>query len=284
VGNFSCTGQAGRMSGDTRAATYDAVVLPHLEVARRLARRLMRDEHDAEDAVQDASLRALAILRDIQWRRWARLVLTDCPQHLLRRPPQGSSRRRLGSFDEEKHSVAQPEPTPEALLLKTDDATSITRAMSGLPDPLHQVLVLRELEGLSYRELADVVGIPVGTVMSRLSRARVALRGALGTQPAQPGRPLRPRRVQGSSPASRPRQPMVTDSRTNAQKRPETSSRYWNRRRCSDDGSRAASPAYDKTREEVSVRFDTGSHFRSRGPAYSDCGRIRRPVARCSSA
>ena len=82
-------------------------------------------------------------------------------------------------FDEEQHSSARPPSDPETLLLQTDDVTLIERAMSNLPDRFRQLLVLRELEGLSYRELADVMGIPIGTVMSSLSRARQALRGAL---------------------------------------------------------------------------------------------------------
>jgi RNA polymerase sigma-70 factor (ECF subfamily) len=185
-------------------ATFDAVVLPHLNAARRLARRLVRDEHDAEDAVQDASLRALRYFRTFgggDARAWfLRIVRNTC---------YGRSRglqAPTGSFDEERHSCNGPQSDPETLLLKTDDATLIARALSRLPDPLHQVLVLRELEGLSYRELADAVGIPVGTVMSRLSRARAALRRAMGSELAQPSMPSRSRRLaHGSSPAPRRR-------------------------------------------------------------------------------
>ena len=90
-------------------------------------------------------------------------------------------------FDETQHSSARPQSDPEALLLQTDHATSIARALSRLPDHLHQLLVFREFEGLTYRELADVIGIPIGTVMSRLSRAREALRGALDGESGLPG-------------------------------------------------------------------------------------------------
>jgi RNA polymerase sigma-70 factor (ECF subfamily) len=180
------------MLSESQATTFDAVVVPHLEAARRLARRLMRDEHDADDAVQDASLRALKYFRTFgggDGRAWfLRIVRNTCYGWR----PKGLA-MSMKSFDEERHSGALPQSDPESLLLKTDDATSITRAMNGLPDPFHQLLVLRELEGLSYRELADVVGIPVGTVMSRLSRARAALRGALDGGLAQPGLPPRPR-------------------------------------------------------------------------------------------
>ena len=88
----------------------------------------------------------------------------------------------MDPFDEEQHGSARPASDPETLLLQTDDATLIARAMRSLPDRFHQLLVLREIEGLSYQELADVIGIPVGTVMSRLSRAREALRGALDSE------------------------------------------------------------------------------------------------------
>ena len=161
--------------------TFDEVVLPHLDVAYRLARWLMRNEHDAEDVVQEASLRALRYFRTFtggDGRAWfLRIVRNTCagwPGHRFN--------ALTDPFDEEQHHSAQAASDPEALLLQTDDATLIARAMHNLPDRLHQVLVLRELEGLSYRELADVMGIPMGTVMSSLSRARQALRGALDTE------------------------------------------------------------------------------------------------------
>jgi RNA polymerase sigma-70 factor (ECF subfamily) len=172
------------MLRDERAITYDVVVLPHLEAARRLARRLMRDEYDAEDALQEASLRALRYFGTFNGgdgRAWfLRIVRNTCyGWH------RNGHEAKMGSFDEERHSDVRPQSDPEALLLKTDDARSLAKAMNRLPDPLHQVLALRELEGLSYRELSEVVGIPVGTVMSRLSRARAALRGALGSEVVQ---------------------------------------------------------------------------------------------------
>jgi RNA polymerase sigma-70 factor (ECF subfamily) len=158
--------------------SFDAVVLPHLNAGYRLARWLMRDEHDAEDAVQEAALRALRYFRTFgggDARAWfLRIVRNTC--YGWRRDGLGT---QTDSFDEEQHSSVQSQSDPETLLLRTDDATAITRAMSSLPERFHQLLVLREIEGLSYRELSDVIGIPVGTVMSRLSRAREALRAHL---------------------------------------------------------------------------------------------------------
>jgi RNA polymerase sigma-70 factor, ECF subfamily len=172
--------------------SFDTVVVPHLDAGYRLARWLMRDEHDAEDVVQEASLRAFRYFRTFvggDGRAWfLRIVRNTC-----------YGWRRHGcqpvtdSFDEEQHSSTRPQSDPEALLLQTDDAASTMRAVRSLPDHFHQLLVLREIEGLSYRELSDVIGIPIGTVMSRLSRARAALRGALDTQPSHRGISSRPR-------------------------------------------------------------------------------------------
>jgi RNA polymerase sigma-70 factor (ECF subfamily) len=172
-------------------ASFDEVVLPHLDAAYRLARWLMRNEHDAEDVVQEASLRALRYFRTFtggNGRAWfLRIVRNTC---------SGWRRHRFEAltdpFDDEQHLSVWPASDPETLLLQTDDATLIARALRSVPDSFHQLLVLRELEGLSYRELADVIGIPIGTVMSRLSRAREALRGALDNELKQPGISSRP--------------------------------------------------------------------------------------------
>ena len=165
--------------------TFETVVVPHLDAGYRLARWLMRDEHDAEDVVQEASLRAYRYFRTFvggDGRAWfLRIVRNTC--HGWRRHGYQPA---TDSFDEKQHSSARPQSDPETLLLQSDDATLIARALSSLPDHFHQLLVLRELEGLSYRELSEVIGIPIGTVMSRLSRARVALRRALDTELPQP--------------------------------------------------------------------------------------------------
>jgi RNA polymerase sigma-70 factor, ECF subfamily len=161
--------------------SFDDVVLPHLDVAYRLALWLMRNEHDAQDVVQEASLRAFRYFRTFtggNGRAWfLRIVRNTC---------SGWRSRRFDTltdpFDEEQHRSGRPTFDPEALLLQTDDATLIARAMRNLPDRFHQLLVLRELDGLSYRELAEVMGIPMGTVMSSLSRARQALRGAVESE------------------------------------------------------------------------------------------------------
>jgi RNA polymerase sigma-70 factor, ECF subfamily len=169
--------------------SFDAVVLPHLDAALRLARWLVGNEHDAEDVVQDASLRAFRYFRTFtggNGRAWfLRIVRNTCyGRRVLSHAPSDP-------FDEEHHSGARPALDPEALLLQTDDAALVERAMRRLPDRSHELLVLRELEGLSYQEVADAMGIPCGTVMSGLSRARQAFRGAVTDELKRSGAPTR---------------------------------------------------------------------------------------------
>jgi len=171
--------------------TFETVVLPHIDAARRLARWLVRNEHDAEDAVQEASLRALRYFRTFaggSGRAWfLQIVRNSCHgrRQVRFQPP-------ADLFDEEQHSAAAPALDPEALLLQSDDAELIERAMRRLTRRAHDLLVLREWDGLSYQEVADTMGIPCGTVMSGLSRARHALRGALQDElRQQSGIPLR---------------------------------------------------------------------------------------------
>ena len=160
--------------------TFEDVVLPNLDAAYRLARWLTRDECDAEDVVQEASLRALRYFRTFaggNGRAWfLRIVRNTCH----------GGRRRIRAltdpFDEERHSSLQSTSNPEALMLRSDSAALIERAISSLPDRFRELLVLREIEGLSYREIADVMEIPIGTVMSGLSRARDALRGVVNQE------------------------------------------------------------------------------------------------------
>ncbi len=174
--NACCPSAAPAIGG-----SFDEIVLPHLDAAYRLARWQMRNEHDAEDVVQEASLRAFRYFRTFtggNGRAWfLRIVRHTCWSwrgHSMQPPTD--------PFDEEQHSGDRQSSDPETLLLQTDDVNSIDRAMSDLPDRFRELLVLRELEGLSYRELADEMDIPMGTVMSSLSRARQAFRTALKSQ------------------------------------------------------------------------------------------------------
>lgn len=168
--------------------SFDEVVLPHLDAAYRLARWLVGNEHDADDVVQDASLRAFQYFRTFtggNGRAWFLRIVRNAYGAWRGHAFHAST----DPFDEKEHSRSRPASDPEALLLQTDDATLLARAMSNLPDRFRDLLVLRELQGLSYRELADAMRMPIGTVMSSLSRARQALRDALDKQLNQTGAP-----------------------------------------------------------------------------------------------
>jgi RNA polymerase sigma-70 factor (ECF subfamily) len=158
--------------------SFDAVVLPHLDAGKRLARWLMRNDHDADDVIQEASLRALRYFHTFSGgnaKAWfLRIVRNTC-----RAWHGGDVQARTDRFDERLHSGTYSPPDPETLLLRSEDAALIRRVIGDLPGRHGELLVFRELEGLSYQEMADAMSIPKGTVMSGLSRARQAFRGAL---------------------------------------------------------------------------------------------------------
>ena len=166
------------------AESFESVVPPHLDAAHRLARWLVGNEHDAEDVVQEACLRALRYFRTFSGsngRAWfLRIVRNTC--HDWHRHGRLIA---ADEFDEEQHSSITPATDPETMTLQAADAALIEYAMSELPARFRELLVLRELEGFTYQELADVLGIPIGTVMSGLSRARHAFRRAVETRLTQ---------------------------------------------------------------------------------------------------
>jgi RNA polymerase sigma-70 factor (ECF subfamily) len=168
--------------------SFDEVVLPHLDAARRLARWLMRNEHDAEDALQEAALRAFRYFTTFSGgdgRAWFLSIVRNTCRGWRVRPLDAAT----DPFDEEQHSSPRCKTDPEALMHHSDAAVLVTRAMKHVPDRVRELLVLREVEGLSYRELADVMQLPMGTVMSRLSRARDAFRDAMTATLEQHGIP-----------------------------------------------------------------------------------------------
>ena len=156
-------------------ARFEAAMLPHLDAAHNLARYLLRDDSAAADAVQDAYLRALRHFGG--WRGGdARAWLLTIVRNVVR-----SSRAEPGvEFDETLHSGDIADRDPAADLARRTARETLGQALEQLPQEFREVIVLRELEGLSYKEIADVTGVPVGTVMSRLSRGRERLRRVLG--------------------------------------------------------------------------------------------------------
>jgi RNA polymerase sigma-70 factor (ECF subfamily) len=161
---------------------FEAIVLPHLDAAYTLARYLTRDEHDAQDVVQDAYLRALKYFdgfrgsESADGRAWLLAIVRNTAFTWRRRYRMET---RTAEFDENLHSDAVADMHPEATLLGTSARESLHHALDQLPAEFREVIVLRELQGLSYKEIGEVTGVPVGTVMSRLSRARSRLQQAL---------------------------------------------------------------------------------------------------------
>jgi len=164
-----------------KRAEFEAAVLPHLDAAYNLARWLLRSEHEAEDVVQEAYVRALRFFggfRGGDSRGWLLTIVRNVSYTWLRkrRPDQLNL-----SLDEELHGREDGARDPEGEVLRKADVRSVKQALETLPLELREVIVLRELEGLSYAEIASVAEIPLGTVMSRLSRARSRLRDLLGS-------------------------------------------------------------------------------------------------------
>lgn len=172
-------------AADARAA-FARVALPHLDAAYNLARWLVRDADLAQDVVQDAMVRALtyfASFRGDNARAWLlQIVRTTAYTRTAR--SRGAAEVPLPGDDE----LALPDPGigPEGALAQREDAAALERALRSLPSDLRECLVLRELEEMSYRDIARITGVPTGTVMSRLWRARQALmrRGELLRSPA----------------------------------------------------------------------------------------------------
>jgi len=161
---------------------FEAVVLPHLDAAYTLARYLTRSDHDAQDVVQDASLRAFRHFGTFrgggsaEGRAWLLAIVRNTAYSWQRRHHADALTTQ---FDEERHSEAAADEHPEAALVAQGERAALRRAIDELTPEFREVIVLRELEELSYKEIADVAGVPVGTVMSRLSRARRRLEEVL---------------------------------------------------------------------------------------------------------
>jgi RNA polymerase sigma-70 factor, ECF subfamily len=158
---------------------FEEAVLPHLDAAHNLARWLIRQEQDAEDLVQESYLRAFKSFEGFRGgdgRAWILTIVRNTCYTWLQR---GRWKALTTPFDEEIHSPETDAVNPEALFLGHAGREQLTRAIEELPVEFREALVLRELEGLSYKEIADIAGIPLGTVMSRLARARKILEKSL---------------------------------------------------------------------------------------------------------
>lgn len=174
---------AAGMADSRKANAFQDATLPHLRSAFVLARWLTRDEHDAEDLVQEAYLRAYRYFESFDGRSpraWllsiVRNVFYTAQRRRLQQAPTISlDDEILGGDDGEAWIAAASELSAEAALTRREQQGLVHQALGALPAEFREVLVLREFEDLSYREIALVLGIPMGTVMSRLSRARTML-------------------------------------------------------------------------------------------------------------
>ena len=160
---------------------FDLLILPHLDAAYNLARWLVGNPADAEDIVQEAFLRALRFFdgfRGGDSRAWLLKIVRNTSYSWLRknRPAQLTD-----EFDETIHSDENADENAEMKLLSRAESERVINALEALPLTFREILVLREIEGLSYKEISEVTGVAMGTVMSSLSRARHRLRGQLAT-------------------------------------------------------------------------------------------------------
>ncbi len=171
------------MSDDEDWRRFERLALPHLDAAYNLARWLTRNDDDAQDVVQEAVVRAMRYLHGLRGdgaRAWLlQIVRHTCYSWLkVNRPAE---RVLFDDADQAWQELAGPaNEEPPAIAMHKADKVQIDAAIASLPVPFREVLVLRELEDLSYIDIARIAEIPVGTVMSRLSRARGLMRAALG--------------------------------------------------------------------------------------------------------
>jgi RNA polymerase sigma-70 factor (ECF subfamily) len=155
----------------------------HLDAAYNLARWLLRDTHDAEDIVQEAYLRAyrrFSTYKGGDGKAWLMAIVRNCAYDFLR---NNGSITVGDAFDEERYIARAPSTCDsEAALLREEEAEKMRSALENLHPQYREILILREMEELSYSEIATTIGVPLGTVMSRLSRARIRLHQNLTAQ------------------------------------------------------------------------------------------------------
>jgi RNA polymerase sigma-70 factor (ECF subfamily) len=161
---------------DDRRRQFEAQALPHLDAAYNLARWLSRSPSDAEDIVQDAMLRAFRAFdgfRGGDIKPWLLAIVRNCWRTAS---AERSRRRHVPLPEEHGDALLSDRPDPEEAALEASDSRKLSGVIALLPNEFREVLILREMEDMSYREIAEVTGVPIGTVMSRLARARALLK------------------------------------------------------------------------------------------------------------
>jgi RNA polymerase sigma-70 factor (ECF subfamily) len=171
------------VKNQVRHGNFEQVMLPHLDAAHNLARWLVRDPSIAEDVVQDAYERAckyFAAFRGGSGRAWLLQIVRNAAYSTLKARRRGievslSSGTRAADEDGVDMDIPDSSPGPEATLAQRQDLATLDDALNALPVAWRECVILREVEALSYKEMARIMDVPIGTVMSRLSRARQAL-------------------------------------------------------------------------------------------------------------
>jgi len=171
-------------ASETARRRFQTLVLPHLDEAYSFAKGFLRNVADAEDIVQDACLRALAALETQQVeqpRAWLLTIVRNVALTFLARGKPGRVEADIGDLERDGLLQArEPSPDAEARLIAADESESLRRALADLPLALRETLTLRAIHGLSYRDISTATEAPIGTVMSRIARARKALAALLG--------------------------------------------------------------------------------------------------------
>jgi len=154
--------------------------MPHLDAAYRFARWLSRSADDADDLVQDAILRAYRgfdTLRGSNVKAWLLTIVRNCHSTSVRQRQRGALQPLPEEGDaQDGHALIVEGPNPESATIQADQRRSLDQLMQSLPAEYREILILREIEDMDYREIAQVTDVPMGTVMSRLARARAALK------------------------------------------------------------------------------------------------------------
>ena len=169
------------MLDQSELTTFNDAVLPHLNAAYNLARWLTRNDHDAEDVVQEASLRAFKYWGGFSGRdcrSWLLAIVRNTFYTFIRQQSVQPALLSEGDVDD----VDDGNPNPELTALQNADRELLKSALEELPVEFREAIVLREMEGLSYKEIADIADVPIGTVMSRLARGRKKLLSQLMNQ------------------------------------------------------------------------------------------------------
>jgi RNA polymerase sigma factor (sigma-70 family) len=165
---------------DERRRRFEVQVLPHLDAAYRFARWLARSSDDADDLVQEAILRAYRsfdALRGSDVKVWLLTIVKNCHWTALKQQRRRAQVPLPEEHDtQDGHALIATTPDPESASIRRDEVRMLGRLIADLPDDYRDVLILREVEDMGYRDIATVINVPIGTVMSRLARARVALK------------------------------------------------------------------------------------------------------------